>query len=54
MSHDDFFAELGIQRDEDAGDAKDKPKSRRQRRMEKVAEVRGVTLYDDFARLYGA
>ena len=36
MSHDDFFAELGIQRDEDAGDAKDKPKSRRQRRMEKV------------------
>jgi len=36
VSHDDFFAELGIQRDEDAGDAKDKPKSRRQRRMEKV------------------
>ena len=36
MSHDDFFAELGIQRDEDTGDAKDKPKSRRQRRMEKV------------------
>ena len=36
MSHDDFFAELGIQRDEDAGDAKAKPKSRRQRRMEKV------------------
>ena len=36
MSHDDFFAELGIQRDEDDGDAKDKPKSRRQRRMEKV------------------
>ena len=36
MSHDDFFAELGIQRDEDAGDVKDKPKSRRQRRMEKV------------------
>ena len=36
MSHDDFFAELGIQRDEDAGDAKEKPKSRRQRRMEKV------------------
>ena len=36
MSHDDFFAELGIQRDEGAGDAKDKPKSRRQRRMEKV------------------
>ena len=36
MSHDDFFAELGIQRDEDAGDAKDKPKSRKQRRMEKV------------------
>ena len=36
MSHDDFFAELGIQRDEDAGAAKDKPKSRRQRRMEKV------------------
>ena len=36
MSHDDFFAELGIQRDEDAGDAKDKPKSRKQLRMEKV------------------
>jgi len=36
VSHDDFFAELGIQRDADAGDAKDKPKSRRQRRMEKV------------------
>ena len=36
MSHDDFFAELGIQRDEDAGDAKDKPKSRKQLRMEKI------------------
>jgi len=36
VSHDDFFAELGIQRDEDAGDAKDKPKSRKQLRMEKV------------------
>ena len=36
MSHDDFFAELGIQRDENAGDAKDKPKSRKQLRMEKV------------------
>ena len=36
MSHDDFFAELGIQRDEDAGNATDKLKSRRQRRMEKV------------------
>ena len=36
MSHDDFFAELGIQRDEDAGDATEKPKSRKQRRMEKV------------------
>ena len=36
MSHDDFFAELGIQRDEDAGDAKDKPKSRKQLRMETV------------------
>ena len=36
MSHDDFCAELGIQRDEDAGDAKDKPKSRKQLRMEKV------------------
>ena len=36
MSHDDFFAELGTQRDEDAGDAKDKPKSRKQLRMEKV------------------
>ena len=36
MSHDDFFAELGIQRDGDAGSATDKPKSRKQRRMEKV------------------
>ena len=36
MSHDDFFAELGIQRDEDAGSATEKPKSRKQRRMEKV------------------
>ena len=36
MSHDDFFAELGIQRDEDAGDATEKPKSRKQRRREKV------------------
>jgi len=36
VSHDDFFAELGIQRDEDAGDAKDKPKSRKQLRMETV------------------
>jgi len=36
VSHDDFFAELGIQRDEDAGDATEKPKSRKQRRMEKV------------------
>jgi len=36
VSHDDFFAELGIQRDEGAGDAKDKPKSRKQLRMEKV------------------
>ena len=36
MSHDDFFAEIGIQRDGDAGSATDKPKSRKQRRMEKV------------------
>ena len=36
MSHDDFFAELGIQRDGDAGSATDKPKSRKQLRMEKV------------------
>jgi len=36
VSHDDFFAELGIQRDEDAGSATEKPKSRKQRRMEKV------------------
>ena len=36
MSHDDFFAELGIQRDEDAGSATDKPKSRKQQRLEKA------------------
>ena len=36
MSHDDFFAELGIQRDEDAGSATDRPKSRKQQRLEKA------------------
>ena len=39
MSHDDFFAELGIQR-EDAADASGKVKGRRERRLEKVERRR--------------
>lgn len=39
MSHDDFFAELGIQR-EDAANANGKVKGRRQRRLEKVERRR--------------